>query len=517
MPRAKAPRAQRVAPKANNCEIDKSKKSMKFNKTILMLLAVGVVAFATTSCTEEEPYVPEWEWGEGSGGGNTENPDEGGNTENPGGGNTENPDDGGNTDTPVEPAELKPRFLWIDAAANFEDYANDQEQIAADLARIAETGFTDIIVDVRPTMGDVLFQTTHIEQVKKLSSWSGSLHWEERTATWDYLQAFIDAGHEVGLKVHAGFNTMACGNDSLYGLEAQGMVYRDSSKHDWVTVLNTPTGMQSMMDLSAYGTKFLNPANDEVVEFLCNLLKDLAAYEDLDGIILDRCRYDDMYCDFSDISRQKFEEYIGSEVENFPGDILTASQSGDKWTYTQGKHFKMWLEFRAKTIHDFIVEAEAAVRSVNSDISFGAYVGGWYSSYYDMGVNWASPNYAVSSHYPWATLGYKDYGYADHLDVLLIGAYASTSSIYGAGEWSVQGFCKLAHEKVMGDCLVAGGPDVGNGTWDNGGKSTQVTQTVDAAINACDGYFCFDLIHVKMYNYWNALKKGIDNYIKANK
>ncbi|MBQ8272558.1 MAG: family 10 glycosylhydrolase [Tidjanibacter sp.] len=492
---------------------------MKFNKTILMLLAVGVVAFATTSCTEEEPYVPEWEWGEGSGGGNTENPDEGGNTENPGGGNTENPDDGDNTDTPVDPADLKPRFLWIDAAANFEDYANDQEQIAADLARVAETGFTDIIVDIRPTMGDVLFQTTHIEQVKKLSSWSGGLHWEERTATWDYLQAFIDAGHEVGLKVHAGFNTMACGNDSLYGLEAQGMVYRDSSKHDWVTVLNTPTGMQSMMDLSAYGTKFLNPANDEVVEFLCNLLKDLAAYEDLDGIILDRCRYDDMYCDFSDISRQKFEEYIGSEVENFPGDILTASLNEEnKWTYTQGKHFKMWLEFRAKTIHDFIVEAEAAVRSVNSDISFGAYVGGWYSSYYDMGVNWASPNYAVSSHYPWATLGYKDYGYADHLDVLLIGAYASTSSIYGAGEWSVQGFCKLAHEKVMGDCLVAGGPDIGNPTgWPDGGKSAQVTQTVDAAINACDGYFCFDLIHVKMYNYWNALKKGIDNYIKANK
>lgn len=478
-----------------------------------MLLAVGVVACATTSCTEEEPYVPEWEWGEGSGngGGNTENPDD------PNGGNTENPDDpnGGGTE---EPKELKHRFLWIDAAANFQDYANDQEKIAEDVARIAETGFTDIIVDVRPTMGDVLFQTTHTEQVKRLSSWSGGLHWEERTATWDYLQAFIDAAHEVGLKVHAGFNTMACGNDTLYGLEAQGMAFRSDFNREWATALNTPTGIQSMMDLSAYSTKFLNPANDEVVEFLCNLLKDLAAYEDLDGIILDRCRYDDMYCDFSDISRKKFEEYIGAEVENFPNDILTASQNGDKWTYTQGKHFKMWLEFRAKTIHDFIVKAEAAVRSVNTEISFGAYVGGWYSTYYDMGVNWASPNYAVSSHYPWASLGYKDYGYADHLDVLLIGAYASTSSIYGAGEWSVQGFCKLAHEKVMGDCLVAGGPDIGNPTgWPDGGRANEVTQTVDAAINACDGYFCFDLIHVKMYNYWAALKKGIDNYLEANK
>ncbi len=33
----------------------------------------------------------------------------------------------------------------------------------------------------------------------------------ERTATWDYLQAFIDEGHKLNLKVHAGFNTMAGG------------------------------------------------------------------------------------------------------------------------------------------------------------------------------------------------------------------------------------------------------------------------------------------------------------------
>lgn len=479
---------------------------MKITKTILMLLAAGVVAFATTSCTEEEPYVPEWEWGEGEKPDNPDNPD---NPDTP-----ENPEDPENPPV-VEPANLKPRFLWIDAAANFHDYANDKKKIAEDVAKIAETGFTDIIVDVRPTMGDVLFETTHTEQVKRLSSWSGGLHWEERTATWDYLQAFIDAAHEVGLKVHAGFNTMACGNADLYGLEAQGIVYRDSSKRDWVTVLNLEGGLTNMMDATDYSTKFFNPANDEVVEFLCNLLKDLAAYEDLDGIILDRCRYDDLKCDFSDISRQKFEAYIGQTVENWPNDILNPAQATISYPNTLQKQ---WLEFRAKTIHDFIVKAEEAVRSVNTEISFGAYVGGWYSTYYDMGVNWASPNYAVSSHYSWASLDYKNYGYADHLDVLLIGAYASTSSIYGAGEWSVQGFCKLAYEKVMGDCLVAGGPDIGNPTgWTNGGKSAEVTKTVDAAINACDGYFCFDLIHVKMYDYWSALKAGIDAYIKANK
>lgn len=52
---------------------------------------------------------------------------------------------------------------------------------------------------------------------------------------------------------------------------------------------------------------------------------------------------------------------------------------------------KQWLEFRAKVIHDFMEKARAAVKSVNPSVKFGVYVGGWYASYYDVGVNWASP------------------------------------------------------------------------------------------------------------------------------
>ena len=67
----------------------------------------------------------------------------------------------------------------------------------------------------------------------------------------------------------------------------------------------------------------MNPANDEVQNFVLQLLGDLAKY-DLDGIILDRCRYDDygLESDFSTVSKQKFEEYIGETVTNFPGDIM---------------------------------------------------------------------------------------------------------------------------------------------------------------------------------------------------
>jgi Uncharacterized protein conserved in bacteria len=184
-------------------------------------------------------------------------------------------------DGPVKNSE-KSRFIWIDAAANFKDFANSKENIARDLTLAKNAGFTDIVVDIRPTTGDILYKSSvsGVQQVEWLGAWVDGIYTKVyRTATWDYLQAFIDKGHELGLKVHAGFNTMAGGNGS--GLGNQGILYRDNTKKSWATSENLSTGITNTMD-SGSGTKFFNPANDEVQEYLCSLLKDLAKYN-LDG------------------------------------------------------------------------------------------------------------------------------------------------------------------------------------------------------------------------------------------
>ena len=164
-----------------------------------------------------------------------------------------------------------------------------------------------------------------------------------------------------------------------------------------------------------------------------------------------------------------------------------------------------------------MAKARTRIKAKNPNISFGVYVGGWYGSYYGVGVNWASKKYNTSaSNSTWATTKYQEYGFADLMDVILIGAYASPNRIYGTSEWTVQGFCSLAMDKIKGDALVVGGPDVGNGDWAAGGEAVNqaITQSVDAAINACDGYFLFDMIHLKNKNQWQYAKNGIDNYLK---
>jgi hypothetical protein len=105
------------------------------------------------------------------------------------------------------------------------------------------------------------------------------------------------------------------------------------------------------------------------------------------------------------------------------------------------------------------------------------------------------------------------------MDVILIGAYAAPTSLYGSGEWTVQGFCARAMNLILGDALVVGGPDVGNNAWATSGDAVvnqAITQSIDAAINACDGYFLFDMIHLKLKNQWQYVKAGIDNYLTSH-
>lgn len=413
----------------------------------------------------------------------------------------------------------KPRFIWVDAAANFPDFANSKENILRDLTLAKNAGFTDVVVDVRPTNGDVLFATDVVDQVKWLGAWLPAGYTKiERTATWDYLQAFIDAGHSLGLKIHAGFNTMVGGNNNSLG--PQGVLYRETAKREWATQLLTSAGVVNTLDQSETGAKFLNPVNTDVQEYLCQMLEDLAACKDLDGIFLDRGRFDDLDSDFSTYSRKKFEEYLGYSVTNFPSDVMTVGTKAGTLPSPMPTYFKQWLEFRVKVIHDFMLKARNRVKAVNSNVNFGVYVGGWYSTYYGVGVNWASPDYNTAGTYSsWATTKYKDYGYADHMDIILIGAYASPTSVYGTNEWTIQGFCSKAVDKIKGDAKVIGGPDVGNGAWATSSDevvNAAITQSVDAAMNACDGYFLFDMIHLKNKNQWQYVKLGIDNAIADN-
>ena len=415
---------------------------------------------------------------------------------------------------PVVP-EGKPRYVWIDAAANLYYFGSDKAYIAQEVKRLADCGFTDIIVDVRPTEATVLWNSSIAPHTTRLATWiNSSYRFVEREASFDYLQAFLDAGHAAGLRVHASINTFVGGYGGYYGLESEGPIFTGRIPASWAATDYTAAGLQSSFHEGVQGTVFLNPADDAVQDYIIGLLKELAAYQ-VDGIILDRCRYDDtgLQSDFSEISHEKFVSYLGHEPARWP--IFNAGVTS--LPMGLGDDQKSWLSFRAKTIHDFVEKAAAAVHGVNKEVKFGVYVGAWYSSYYTSGVNWASPRFLTHNRYPaWADASYHNWGFADHCDYMFLGCYAASKSIYGTGEWTMQGFARQGKELLMGDTVFAGGPDIGNPEgWENGGKSAYIPKTVDAILQEADGYFVFDLCHIRMFDYWTPFKNTFTDYINS--
>lgn len=410
----------------------------------------------------------------------------------------------------VEQSQGKPALMWFDAEANFGRF-NQKDSIDFYLNKIKDLGFTHAVVDVRPITGEVLFDSQY---APRMEEWNG-----HHRGDFDYLGYFIEQGHKLGLEIHASLNVFCAGHNYF----DRGMVY--SGHSDWASIVYNPDrGLIPITEEKEKYGAMINPLNEEYRTHIINVLKELVnKYPTLDGLMLDRVRYDGISADFSDLSRHSFEAYINKKVENFPGDILSWKKEEGKRPIPQlGKLSKLWFEWRSKVITDFMALMRQEVKGVNPNISFGTYTGAWYPSYYEVGVNFASREYDPSKDFDWATPDYKNYGYAELLDLYATGNYYTditieeykksnnlvwneTDSQAQQGTWyCVEGSCKhlreiLKDNKFMGGILV-------DQFYSNPEK---LTATIAQNLKDADGLMVFDIVHIITKNLWKEVEEGM--------
>ena len=405
----------------------------------------------------------------------------------------------------------KPSIVWVEVGANFAEYGNSRQNIETDCKRIADMGFTHVVVEVRPTSGNVLFKSDVAPALTQVARWTPEgIRYFPRTEDFDYLDAWIESGHAAGLKVLAGVNMMVGG----FKCEAGdiGMVYDRPERKNWCAVDLLPDGsLVNQADNSAtVGGRFLDPANKEVQAFLLELLKEVSAYEGLDGIVMDRCRYDDYAMDagYTDVAKEQFAQYIGRQPERWPVFTEPGHIFLDK---TPDALETQWLTFRCKVIHDFVSDCADAVHSVQKDLPLGIYVGAWFSEYYRSGVNWTSPKYNLAKEEPtfsWATPEYQATGFANLVDFMILGAYCPAANIHGDTEKTMEGYAKLGRKRLCGDVPFAAGPDIGNEKgFETGDKAGILPEIKETILKEADGFFLFDLCHIRAFDYWDAFVK----------
>ena len=157
---------------------------------------------------------------------------------------------------------------------------------------------------------------------------------------------------------------------------------------------------------------------------------------------------------------------------------------------------------------------------MRNDIIFGTYTGAWYPSYYEVGVNFASKDYDPAKDFEWATPDYKNYGYAELIDLYATGNYYTditlkdyngseiwneTDSQAQSGTWyCVEGSCRHLRQ-ILGKNPFVGGILVDQ-FYDHPEK---LSLTIDENLKDSDGLMVFDIVHIITKNLWNEIEAGM--------
>lgn len=418
-------------------------------------------------------------------------------------------------DTNVE----KPVYMWFDCEANYERLSYP-DSIAYYMKKVKEIGVTDVVVDVKAIMGETLYDSD-------IAPFMGEWESAERDPDYDMLGIFIEEGKKLGIDVHASMNVFAGGHN----FHDRGIIYGEHA--DWQSINYWCDSIVPISEMKWHYNGMLNPALPEVQQYQLDIIEEVSRkYPGLEGLVLDRVRYDGITSDFSEFSKNAFEEYANVEVENFPEDIIywVKNDAGD-YEWKRGEYFKKWIEWRTSVIYNFFKKARAVTKKANPDIRFGTYTGAWYPVYYELGVNWASQKYDPAEDYDWATEKTKDYGYAELLDLYMTGLYFYEVTIdeveklneiqkekrgeaaMGEGRdywYSVEGSAQLANKVIKGAVPVTGSLYVDQYE-DN---AEQFKKAVEMAYKSTDGLMIFDIVHIINKDWWDVLDEALKNASK---
>ncbi|MEF9923999.1 MAG: alpha amylase family protein [Muribaculaceae bacterium] len=407
-------------------------------------------------------------------------------------------------------AAEKPKLMWVDLSANWKTFSVP-DSVGFYVEKCKDAGFSHLVVDVKGTGSSVMYPSNI---APRLTEWKGI----KRPVDYDCLKLFIEEAHQRGMKVYASFNVFCEGN----GVFNQGITF--NVHKDWQSMNYVPgEGIKPITEIKGKLTMFTNPALPQVQEYERSILVECAKMYAVDGIMVDRTRYDGLQSDFSDFSRKQFEKYIGKKLNRFPEDIYEWVKKDDgSYTRKDGKYFKLWIEWRASVIYKFFKDTRKALKTARPDVQFVAYTGAWYPSYFEVGANWASNKYDPSKDFDWATKKYKNYAYAELLDLYTNGNYYwnvtlneyrksngtyknETDSEVSKGEHlCVEGGCKYSR-KLLNNNPFCGGIYVEDYKKD----VNQFKKSVKMNLKESDGLMIFDIVHIINRNWWDALKEAV--------
>lgn len=231
--------------------------------------------------------------------------------------------------TPSRPVEA--RAVWLEESSIPKTAAD----IAKLVTRFAEARF-NVIYPETVYRGRAIFPSKVYTQ-------------DENRQGSDSLRLLIEEAHKRGIEVHPWIWTLCAG---YYG--EQGPLLR--SHPEWAA---RDKAGRTVTD--GNGLLWLSPSVPEARTAIRNVIREITARYDIDGIHLDYVRYDSPWMDYSDAARAAFLARTGD-------DPLTLG--------TTSAGYAKWHEWREEQVTSLVAEIRSDLRSVKPSIPVSAAVSG---------------------------------------------------------------------------------------------------------------------------------------------
>ena len=179
----------------------------------------------------------------------------------------------------------------------------------------------------------------------------------------------------------------------------------------------------------------MNPHDPRVRKRALSFVKEVLDRYDVDGILYDdRLRFTGMDGDFSESTRNQFEQWVGGKL-TWPKDVFEVTYTWDLGRGIRpGKYWDSWWSFRARSMKQWVIETREEVdrkrRSKSRNVAFGIYAGSWYGEYDNYGANYGSRDMVAG--FPFMSRAFRDQGFASYLDIFIAGCYYPVATIYDA-------------------------------------------------------------------------------------
>ena len=259
----------------------------------------------------------------------------------------------------------------------------------------------------------------------------------------------------------------------------------------------------------------MNPNHPEVQRRAEEIVREVLQNYEVDGVVYDdRLRFAGINADFSQIARDQFERYVGHSVA-WPDDVFRyAFTSNFTRGIVPGRYYQDWLNWRAKTIQDFVERIAKTVRAVRPQAQFGVYAGSWYGEYANLGSNYASPE--LDAGFWYLTNEYRLTGFADKLDFLITGCYYPTATIHEAFSTGVPVGYTVEYAGYLSNQVAR------DQAWTYAGimlsqyrnDPAALARALQAACSSTQGVMVFDLSH-DIEGFWPVFQQAFRTAAKA--